>query len=190
MKSSTYLQIENAIRKEKEQKKVKKIDVLIAVAVICVVFLLLGVIALVIDLLSNQIIEYPIYYIVLLIVIIAVLVLFSLYALPNNDFSAKEAEILERGRLRRHEFSLFKALDRDDYDSLKDFKITSKEQLLEIIDGLTEMDQNYLEQFSPYATIPPPVEMPEAVITTHTRRDVLTRRQEREKVHWQIQPLD
>ncbi len=175
MKNSTYLQIENAIRKEKEQKKVKKIDVLIAVAVICVVFLLLGVITLAIDLLSNYIIEYPIYYIVLLIVIIIILVSFSVYALPNNDFSPIEQEVLERGRLRRHEFSLFKALDREDYDFLKDFKITYKEQLLEVIDGLTEMDREYLEQFSPYATIPPPVEMPEAVVLKNSRSNILVR---------------
>jgi hypothetical protein len=175
MENSTYLQISKVIEDEKKQGKVRKINLLLAVALICVSSLLLGALALAIDLLSNHIIEYPICYIVVLVVIIVVLVSFCVYALPNNDFSAKEAEVLERGRLRRYELSLFKALSREDYDSLKDFKITSKEQLLETIDELTEMDREYLEQFSPYATIVPAVEPPPAVVLKNSRSDISVR---------------
>ena len=190
MKSSTYLQIGNEIRKEKEQIKIKKIDGLFYCFLICVVSLLLGTGIFVVDFLKNFRIGHPMYYVIFLVLLIAVFISFAIYALKDNDFSATEQEVLERGRLRRHEFSLFKALDREDYESLKDFKITSKEQLLEILDGLTEMDREYLKRFSPYSTSSPPVEMPEAVITKHTRRDILTRRQERKRVYWHIQPLD
>jgi len=174
-KNQAYSTIKSAIKKEKEDKKVQKINLFFWCLLICSGSLFSIVVLFIVDFLKNFRIGHPLYYVLAFSFIVITFVLFAIYAFTKNDFSVSDEEIIDRGKRLLQEFQIFKARGSKDYDDLQDFIVRSEEQVKEVIDGLYDMLENEA------ITVSPAIETLQANVMKNSRREIHDRAEARKK---------